>query len=329
MFLAAGKRHKKEAQKRMMLEYSQSTDETGDMNIEFPFYSFKDIVVATDNFSDSNMLGKGGFGKVYKVQFSNLDKSVATPIACSEEDIDQVCSVLSCGIEGFPCRYLGIPLSVYKLRRSVEQGLIDAIAARIPLWKGKMLNVVGRMALTNATLSVVSMHTSIAIGLSQWALKHIDKLRRAFIWGGEQSIGGGKCKVAWTIVCRPRDLGGLGVVDLKRAGIALITRWAWRQRVDQGRLASSLPEKKDKMVMAIFLAATVSVIGSGESTFFWTDNWIDGRSLQALAPALFGAVATRCRKALVSESLPGRAWVRHLTGAFTVPVIVEFMQVWR
>jgi hypothetical protein len=71
MFLAAGKRHKKEAQKRMMLEYSQSTDETGDMNIEFPFYSFKDIVVATDNFSDSNMLGKGGFGKVYKVQSKN------------------------------------------------------------------------------------------------------------------------------------------------------------------------------------------------------------------------------------------------------------------
>jgi hypothetical protein len=27
--------------------------------------------------------------------FSNLDKSVATAIACSKEDIDRVCSVLS------------------------------------------------------------------------------------------------------------------------------------------------------------------------------------------------------------------------------------------
>ncbi|OEL28652.1 G-type lectin S-receptor-like serine/threonine-protein kinase [Dichanthelium oligosanthes] len=61
----AGKRHK-EAQKRMMLEYLRSTDEAEDNNIEFPFISFEDIVVATDNFSDSNMLGKGGFGKVYK-----------------------------------------------------------------------------------------------------------------------------------------------------------------------------------------------------------------------------------------------------------------------
>ena len=67
MFLLAGKQQKKKVQKKMMLEYLRSTDEAGNKNIEFPFVGFNDIVAATDNFSDTNMLGKGGFGKVYKV----------------------------------------------------------------------------------------------------------------------------------------------------------------------------------------------------------------------------------------------------------------------
>jgi hypothetical protein len=43
--------------------------------------------------------------------FSNLDKSVATPIGCSEDEVTLISDVLSCKIERFPCHYLGIPLS--------------------------------------------------------------------------------------------------------------------------------------------------------------------------------------------------------------------------
>ncbi|XP_039777722.1 putative cysteine-rich receptor-like protein kinase 35 [Panicum virgatum] len=49
-----------------MLDYLSSMDESGGKNIEFPLISFEKIVAATDNFSNSNMLGQGGFGKVYK-----------------------------------------------------------------------------------------------------------------------------------------------------------------------------------------------------------------------------------------------------------------------
>lgn len=155
--------------------------------------------------------------------FANLDKSVGTPIHCTDDDIDdiqRVQSILSCRLESFPSRYLGIPLSIFRLNKVDEQGIVDRVAARIPTWKGNLLTVAGRTELVKAIL----VHMAIALPLSAWAIESIDKLRRAFIWAGAESVARGKCKVAWEIVCRPRDLGGLGVADLRRVGVGLRVR---------------------------------------------------------------------------------------------------------
>lgn len=157
--------------------------------------------------------------------FANLDKSTATPIHCDDEDVQRIHGILNCQIQGFPVRYLGVPLSIFKLRKADEQLIIDKIAARIPHWKGNLLRVAGRSALVTATLSAIPVHMAIALPLSSWAIDHIDKLRRAFLWAGNESVAAGKCKVAWETVCRPREFGGLGVADLRRAGVALRVRW--------------------------------------------------------------------------------------------------------
>ena len=147
-----------------------------------------------------------------------------------------------------------------------------------------MLNVAGRTALLKATMSTIPTHMSIVLCLLPWAIGSIDKLRRAFICGSDK-VSGGKCMVAWETVCRPRDLGGLGVSDLRRAGIALRVRWEWQARVERRPALAS----KEWAVIAVFQAATVFMLGNGESIFFWTDKWLDDRSIEDAAPAGSGS----------------------------------------
>ncbi|CAN6282512.1 unnamed protein product [Urochloa humidicola] len=58
------KQRNKRIWEKMISEALSTSDELADG--KFPFISFREIVLGTDNFSSSNMLGHGGFGNVYK-----------------------------------------------------------------------------------------------------------------------------------------------------------------------------------------------------------------------------------------------------------------------
>ena len=248
---------------------------------------------------------------------TNLDKTMAIPIHCSEVQVERTLTVLSCRLESFPCRYLGVPLSVFRLKRSDEQPLIDRVAARIPGWKGTLLNAAGRTAFVTATMSAIPIHMSMVLCLSAWAIETIDKLRRGFIWAGVDKVSGGRCKVAWPVVCLPKELGGLGISDLRKARMALRARWVWKEWI-QGLY----PSTNERVVLALFQAATSSV-GDGASTLFWTDRWIQGSSLQFQAPTVFAAVRPRKLRSTVAEAMQNNNWVRHISGAVIVQMMIE------
>lgn len=53
-------------------------------------------------------------------------------------------ALLSCAILDFPCKYLGIPLSLKKLAKDKIQLIIDQIANQLPGWKVALMTRVGR-----------------------------------------------------------------------------------------------------------------------------------------------------------------------------------------
>lgn len=149
--------------------------------------------------------------------------------------------------------------------------LTDAIATRVPTWKAGLLTTAGRATLTQTTLSAIPVHVSICCALSPWAIEQIDKKRRGFLWTGTESAHGGRCKVVWPIVCSPKDVGGLGLPDLRILGFALRLRWEWLRRTQPDSAWAALPSKVEKNVDHMFRASISIRLGDGATAPFWTD----------------------------------------------------------
>ncbi|XP_066316584.1 uncharacterized protein [Miscanthus floridulus] len=126
----------------------------------------------------------------------------------------------------------------------------------------------------------------MADSLPQWARNDIDVICRKFLWVGKDASVHGKCMVAWAACCRPTEMGGLGITDLKLAGYALQTRWLWLQKTDNNRAWSELPINTEPQVQVFFRASTFTVIDDGKTALFWEDRWFEGAAVTDIAPNL-------------------------------------------
>ena len=196
-------------------------------------------------------------------------------------------SGFQCPVKIFPCNYLGLPLHIRQLRRVNIQPVIDKVANRLPTWKGSFINRAGRLKLVNSVLSSMPVYFLTVFYLKKWALKKIDKIRRAFLWNGTSEANGSKCLVAWDNCKKPKANGGLGVLDLAKFSRALRLRWLWYSWVDPERpwVGSPVPcSENDKQ---LFRASTMVTVGDGRTTMFWDSTWVNGHAPRDLVPNLY------------------------------------------
>jgi hypothetical protein len=128
---------------------------------------------------------------------TNIRKSSVTPIRCQDQDMEVVQTTLPCSMVEFPCKYLGLPLSVKKLSKNDFLALIDKIADYLPGWKATLMHPARRAILVRAVLTAVPIHHLIAVQCPKWVLKAMNKIIRAFLWKRRKDIKGGHCLVGW------------------------------------------------------------------------------------------------------------------------------------
>ena len=108
----------------------------------------------------------------------------------------EIVSILSCQVQTFPIKYLGLPLSTKSIPKAHYQSLVEAVARKLPPSHGSLMARSGRLVWVKSVLRAVPIYAMMAENLPTWARKEIDGICRRFFWAGKDQSVRGKCMVA-------------------------------------------------------------------------------------------------------------------------------------
>jgi hypothetical protein len=158
------------------------------------------------------------------------------PIRCGNINLDDVHEGISATRASFLLRYLGLPLSVWCLRRRDFQHLEDKCANKLLTWNGKHVNMNRHTALVKSVLASQAIYHLTPLSIPPGTLKYINEMEHAFLWAAKDTTMGAKCKVNWEVVCCPKALGGLGVLHMDKFATAFCLRWPWMEWTDPNKV---------------------------------------------------------------------------------------------
>ena len=173
------------------------------------------------------------------------------------------------------------------------------------------------------------MQHLIVAEVPKWAIEKVDQGCRAFFWAGSDAVSGGKCTISWQRVCRPKQLGGLGILDLHKHGLALRLRWEWLRRLDDSRPWQGLNLTSDKQVQHTFNSLVKWELGDGARVLFWKDRWVHGYTIAEIAPDLVAKIKTRIINArLACAGLIQHAWLKDLPENLSTEELLQLIKLW-
>eukprot|EP00253_Pinus_taeda_P021341 PITA_21341 len=210
-------------------------------------------------------------------------------------------------IGSLPSKYLGAPLTLKPWQKAHWEEVLANMERRCKHWTNRALNFAGRLVLTKAILQAIPQYMLSILPAPKGILGQIRSIQRSFLWSGNSE----KRKwslVAWKKLCRPKNRGGLNLVDPlvvnKVCGAKIWWKWIsntttlWKEKyrpngsnLDLIRMQET-PNKSPiwnhaQANRSIFQDHSFWEIRNGTQALFWEDAWqqspkLDTPTLQPL-----------------------------------------------
>jgi hypothetical protein len=126
-------------------------------------------------------------------------------------------------VGSFPFTYLGLPMGLTKPQVKDYAPLVCRIERRLSA-SSQMLSYAGRLQLVNSVLSSLPTYYMCSLALSVAVVDIIDKHRKNCLWRGSDFRRIGYNLAAWNLVMKPKDKGGLGIINLTLQNDALLLK---------------------------------------------------------------------------------------------------------
>ena len=225
----------------------------------------------------------------------NYCKSSLIPINLDHEKSSDLAQVIGCKVESLPFTYLGLPLGTTRPKMGDLIGILHRIDRRL-IGIADTLSYDGRLVVIKYIISAIPNFSMCTLKLPLGFLDYIEGSTRGFFWRGKDIHQKGKCLVKWENVCKPKRVGGLGVLNLGKHNISLLMKHLfkfmnredlpWVKLIWQAHYThDKLPQNTGSVgsfwwkdcitILNTFLEIDACTPGDGGTIRLWLDQWTD------------------------------------------------------
>jgi hypothetical protein len=151
----------------------------------------------------------------------NFGKSFSVSINVEESKWPSLTNALGCQLGTLPFTYLGLPLGTTRPSVQDLSPILTRLEKRL-MGISRHLTYAGRLILVNFVFSALPTFYMCSLKLPMELLEQIDKYKKHVLWHGVDVTKKGGYLVAWKRVCRSKEEGGLGIINLKNHNSALL-----------------------------------------------------------------------------------------------------------
>ena len=245
----------------------------------------------------------------------NFQKSFLVSINVSARKSSLLTQTFGCEVGSMPFTYLGLPLGTTRPTVQEFSPLLTKIERRLS-GVSKFLSYQERLIMVNSIFSALPTYYMCSIVMPPTVIQQIDRFRKHFLRSKGDISRRGTCLAAWEPSCRPKDEGGLGIIDMKNQNITLLMKFldnfynhadipwvklTWSKLYQNTNIppherspTGSFWWKDIIKLFEKFKAFAICHPNPGNSVAFWKDNW-SGQILGNKYPHLFSyALKANC-----------------------------------